>query len=213
MNNLIRNLTIRGGSQDLADGQWVIVTARWILVASALMLALIAPASLGELRVQLLLVLALAVFNFGLHAQLLRKRPAIVAVAYLASAADLAVITGIVVSQGGFRSDLYVFYFPAVIAFAIAFEPLVTYLYTAALVVIYASIATLTAPSGSGPEDLLTRCGMLAAVAVCAQLYWRVEAARRTGFSVTSDPGVPLPIPTSPAAVSAAEPLRGATQS
>ena len=82
MNTLIRSLATRSGGEDMAGGQWVIVTARWILVASALMLALISPASLGELRVQLLLVLALAVFNFGLHAQLLRRRPAVAAVAY-----------------------------------------------------------------------------------------------------------------------------------
>lgn len=40
--------------RDLADGQYVIVTARWILVTAGLLLALWLPGSLAELRLRIL---------------------------------------------------------------------------------------------------------------------------------------------------------------
>src|SRR5919109_3024289 len=94
--------TLSASADDLAQGQIVVVVARWILVLAGLVLALWNPAPIGELRAQVAAVLLLAVANFYLHAQLLRRRPVIDAVAYAASAADLAVITFLVVLQGGF---------------------------------------------------------------------------------------------------------------
>src|SRR5262245_58241982 len=83
-------------------GQLVIVVARWILVLAGLMLAAWNPAKVGDLRLQLLVLLALAVANFFLHAQLLMRRPVQDVVVYAASAADVTVITTLVLSQHGF---------------------------------------------------------------------------------------------------------------
>ena len=62
--------------EDLAHGQIVIVTFRWIMVAAGFVFALWNPEPVAELRVQILVILALAVANFYLHAQVLRRRPA-----------------------------------------------------------------------------------------------------------------------------------------
>src|SRR5215212_11525893 len=72
-------------SEVTADGQSVIVVARWVLVLSGLVLALWNPGAIGEIRLQVLALLLLAVGNFYLHAQLLMHRPAINAIAYAAS--------------------------------------------------------------------------------------------------------------------------------
>ena len=61
-------------SEDLAQGQIVIVSARWILVIAGLVLTLWAPDKIGTLRIQLMVLLILAVANFYLHAQLLMRK-------------------------------------------------------------------------------------------------------------------------------------------
>jgi hypothetical protein len=167
-----------GGAEDLALGQGVIVAARWLLVASGLGLAVIAPPSAGTLRTQVLLILALAVCNFALQAQLLRRRRTLAAVAYAASAADIAIITALVVAAGGFGSGLYVFYFPAVLALSVAFPLALTVGYVAAVLAATLGVAWLTMPAGAEP-DLLIRCLMIAAVALCGVVYADIERRRR----------------------------------
>ena len=110
--------------EDLMYGQSVIVSARWILVVSGLFLALWNPGPMSELRVQILFILLLAVANFYLQAQLLMQKPANSGVVYFASAADLAVISVMVILGGGFESNVYVFYFPALLALSVAFSPM-----------------------------------------------------------------------------------------
>jgi hypothetical protein len=170
-------------SVDLAHGQIVIVAARWILVIVGLALALWAPDAIGQLRVQILVLLALAVANFYLHAQVLMRRPAIDMVTYAASAADIAVITSIILVEGGFDSNIYVFYFPAILAFSVAFPTVMTALYTVGATFLYAVIClgslafndTFEADS----QVLITRLLMLVAIAVCGNQYWRIERERR----------------------------------
>src|SRR3972149_7862445 len=76
--------------EDLAHGQIVIVTFRWIMVAAGFVFALWNPEPVAELRVQILVILALAVANFYLHAQVLRRRPALELVIYAARGGDVA---------------------------------------------------------------------------------------------------------------------------
>lgn len=182
--------------EDLALGQSVIVAARWLLVAAGLALALIAPASPELLRAQVACVLLLAVCNFGLQAQILRRQPTLAAIAYAASAADIAIITGLVALNGGFASGLYVFYLPAILALAVAFPPGITVAYVAATIVLYLAIAAPAMPAG-GEEQLLIRCLALVAVAVCGTVYSGIEASRRRG-----DLGVSKAIEPAPAEVS-----------
>ena len=172
---------------DLAHGQIVSVAARWILVGAGLLLALWSPASLGPLRLQVLVLLLIAVANFYLHAQILRKRIAFAGIAYLASAADLAVITTLVLTQGGFDSNLWVFYFPAVLALSVAFPPALTALFTGATVIVYGLVCFFDSSVFWAPENepaVLVRLLMIGAVAVCGAIYRQIEADRRRAMAI-----------------------------
>jgi len=173
-----------GDEGDLAHGQMVIVAARWILVTAGLVLALWNPASIGPLRLQVLVLLLIAVANFFLHSQLLRKRGAVSGTAYLASAADLGVITLLVATQGGFDSNLFVFYFPAMLALSVAFRPELTAAYGGATIALYGLICFQSIGLDTTSEQIQTifvRMLMIAAVAVCGALYQRIEQDRRAG--------------------------------
>ena len=171
-------------SDDLAHGQVVIITARWILVLAGLLLALWNPGEVLDLRIQVMTILALSGANFYLHSQLLTKRPVLAPVAYAASAADIAVISLIILSQGGFLSNVYVFYFPAVLALSVAFRTEVTFAFAASAIAIYGLIALEAfthpgVPVGEMAIVMVTRMLMLAAVAVCGNAFWRIERDRR----------------------------------
>lgn len=170
-------------ADDLAFGQTVIVMARWILVLAGFLLALWNPGKLTELQVILGLVLVLAVCNFFLHARLLAKQPHVenAPVAYATSIADIAIISIIVAAVGGARSSLYIFYYPAILGFSVAFRPAVTYLLAGAAMATYAVIVLSTATlTDAALQAALVQLLMMAAVAVCGSVYWRIERDRRT---------------------------------
>jgi len=74
-------------------------------------------------------------------------RPAIDRVVYAASAADLAVVTTLVISQNGYSSPVFVFYFAAVLGLSVAFPTVLTALYTSAVVVVYGIVCLSTTDS------------------------------------------------------------------
>ena len=164
--------------QDLEHGQIVIIAARWVLVAAGLMLAVWNPAGLDDLRMQIVLILGLAGANFYLHAQILMQKPVAPAIAVGASAADIAVISLLVATQGGYDSNLFVFYFPALLALSVAFRPAVTFVLAGGAVSLYGIIAASTLADVDG-QSVLTRMLMFAGVAVCGAAYWRIEKRRR----------------------------------
>ena len=168
-------------SEDLAHGQIVIVTARWILVFAGLLLALWNSTDVSQLRVQILFILALAFANFYLHAQILMRRPAISSVIYAASAADLTVISVNVLSSGGFESQTFAFYFPALLVLSVAFPGAMTLLYTGATVGFYSLVGLGAIAFADGDlQTLVIRDLMLIGVAVCGSLYLRMESRRRS---------------------------------
>ncbi len=167
--------------EDLMYGQSVIVSARWILVVSGLFLALWNPGPMSELRLQILFILLLAVANFYLQAQRLMKKPASSGVVYFASAADLAVISVMVILGGGFESNVYVFYFPALLALSVAFSPASTLFFAGGAAAFYTFISLGSALFGDiDIQVLIARLIMMTAVAVCGQIYWRIERDRRS---------------------------------
>jgi hypothetical protein len=174
-----------------AEGQIVVVVARWILVVAGLLLALWDPGKIGELRLQVAVLLLLAVGNFALHLQLLRRHPVAEAVAYAASGADLAAITLLVIAQGGLASNLYVFYFTALLACSVAFPLTATLLFAGAAILTYGAAGLATAASDADLLALVTRLLMLAGVAACGAIYHWLEARRRTARlapAVDADP-------------------------
>ena len=165
-------------SQDLMDGQGILVTARWILVVAGLLLALWNPDALGELKVEIGLILTLAVANFFLHVQMLREQPPKKWVAYLASGADIAAITAIVFVSGGADSGLYTFYFPALIAIAVAFPVGASLALSAGAIGLY-GLVLATGMGGSDESLLVVRLVMMVAVVVCGVVYRNIERERR----------------------------------
>ena len=165
-------------SEDLFFGQTVIVWARWILIGTGLLLSFWGPKDLFVLQIQLAVLIALAFGNFYLHVQLLRGHPSIDSVVYGASAADLTVVTALVVVQQGFPSPVFIFYFAAVLGFSVAFPTRLTAIYAAAAIAVYGLVCLATANVSDYPA-IFTRLLMIAAVAVCGNLFARNETHRR----------------------------------
>ena len=165
-------------AQDLMDGQGILVTARWILVVAGLLLALWNPDALGELKVEIGLIMTLAVANFFLHVQMLREQPPRKWVAYLGSAADIVAITAIVFVSGGAESGLYTFYFPALIAIAVAFPVGASLVLSAGAIGLY-GLVSAAGMGGSDDPLLVVRLVMMVAVVVCGVVYRNIERERR----------------------------------
>jgi len=165
-------------SEDLAFGQTVLVWARWILIGTGLVLSFWSPTDLFILQVQLAAIIALAFGNFYLHVQLLRGHPAIDNVVYAASVGDIVVVTAMVLAQGGFQSPVFIFYFAAVVGISVAFPTVLTAGYTAVVLGVYGMICLATASADDYPA-VFTRLLMIAAVAICGNLFARNESHRR----------------------------------
>lgn len=165
-------------SEDLAYGQTVLVWARWILIGTGLLLSFWSPKDLTTLQIQLAAIIALAFGNFYLHVQLLRGHPALDNVVYGASLADISVVTAIVLVQTGFASPVFIFYFAVIVGISVAFPTWLTAGYTSLVIGIYGIISLVTAPAEDYPV-VFTRLLMIAAVAVCGNVFARGESKRR----------------------------------
>lgn len=165
-------------SEDLVFGQAVLVWARWILIGTGLLLSFWNPSGLFILQVQLAVIIALAFGNFYLHVQLLRGHPALDNIVYAASIGDLFVVTSMVLVQGGYTSAVFVFYFAAVVGISVAFPTVLTTGYTVIVIGVYGIICLSTAGSADYPA-IFTRLLMIAAIAVCGNLFARNESHRR----------------------------------
>lgn len=165
-------------SEDLAYGQTVLVWARWILIGTGLLLSFWSPKDLTTLQVQLAAIIALAFGNFYLHVQLLRGHPALDNVVYAASLADISVVTALVLVQNGYPSPVFIFYFAAIVGISVAFPTWMTMGYTGIVLGVYGIICLATAPTAELPA-VFTRLLMIAAVALCGNVFARSEAKRR----------------------------------
>jgi hypothetical protein len=188
----VRSATVRKAEkrqerdEDLFYGQPVIVTARWIFVVSGLILAFWNAETVGSLRLQLFVIFLVAIENFYVHAQLLTGKPVKSHVVYISSAADLFLISILILFQGGFESNLYVFYFPAIAALSVAFSTQLTAEYTAGTIAAYATFCILhicildnCITDKDANLIIISRLLMIAAVAFCGNRYWQIERSRR----------------------------------
>lgn len=164
----------------LAESQMVIIVARWVLVLSGLFLTLCdtQSVSMNTIRFEIMVILLLAVSNFYLVAQVLTKRRTLDFVLYGMGIADLAVITLIIIAQKGFASNVYTFYFPAMLAFSVVFPTIELYMFLCATVGVYGFVGLLTLQTTDDLQTLVIRLLMLAAVAVCGNYFARIERNR-----------------------------------
>lgn len=105
--------------------------------------------------------------------QCVRRRPTLTVVARAASVGDILVVALLVASQGGLLSDLYIFFFPALLAISVAFSTRVTAVLTALAIALYSLLAGMSV--GYGAEVLLLRVAVFAGVAVVGNAYWRLH--------------------------------------
>jgi len=170
-----------GISDDLRYGQIVIVAARWMLVLSAFVLLLYRSDKINELVFGVVGLLGIAVANFWLHTKILRKQCVEPEWVYLASAADIAVISLMTWLQGGIWSRVFPYYYPAVLCYVLVFRSGITMFFTATVVGAYAVLAAMSSPPMQAADDqvLMARLLAIAGVAFVAGRYRVVEEGRR----------------------------------
>jgi len=180
--------------EDLFYGQVVVILARWFLILAGVVLALWTATSVEAVVLPIGFMIVLMGMNFYLHGRYLMRQPVQAPLVYLSSAVDLIVITLIVVfwTQGrgtGLASPFFVFYYPALLAFALIFPLAMTLLFTAAAVWLY-TVVSLGDPwrwlgllDSADTQVLVARLISLVAVAVVANYYARVEAERRDAYA------------------------------
>ena len=171
-----------------ADGQLVIIIARWILIIGALVLTLWNPSglpdgSLWKLQAQIGLLLVYAVVNFFLHAQYLRQGPGLSSIAYMTSATDLALISFVILIQGQIDSSVFVFYLPALLGLSVAFDKRIAATYTALVLAGYLFVALVgvTGVTQGEFQELIVRLIMMAGVAFVGGLFRHIEDQRDSG--------------------------------
>src|SRR5579859_4586781 len=162
-------------SPELASGQMIIVVARWLLVLTGLLVTLWNPDPLPRLRVEIGVILLVAIANFVMHAQLLRRRQTLELVAAAASFGDLLVISSLIGLQGGFNSNVFVFYFPALLAIAVAFPTAEAFALGAVGICLGLSAFGVGAPDTT---PVLLRGIAMAGVLVMGNAYWRLHRDR-----------------------------------
>ena len=174
--------------EDLTDGQTVIITARWILILSAWVLVLWQPGqiAIGQLQLQIVLLMAYTIGNFFLTIQWMKHSETMPMMVYASMIADLSLVTILVLALGGFDSNLYVFYFPALFALSVTFPKPVAVTYALVALGAYGFIALADASGPPGlttaeAQSIVTRLIIMAGVAFCAGLYRSLEADRRAG--------------------------------
>jgi hypothetical protein len=169
---------------ETAQGQMILVVARWVLVIAGLGLVLWNPGPLDTLRFKILFLLLLAAGNFYLGSQVLRRKPMSRWIVYAASLADILIISLIIISESGFDSNTYIFYYPAILAISVVFSMIGTALYAGGAVLIYSFISLLSMPLNEGNlQVLVTRVLMIVAVAVIGALYREMERKREQRIS------------------------------
>jgi hypothetical protein len=127
-------------------------------------------------------VLAIAAANFWLHTRILLKQPVETSRVYLASAADMAVISVLVALQGGLASKAFVFYYPAVLCVALVFPRRVTVTLTMGVLALYTVLCLAANPPMRLEGDervLIARLLTLLAVAFVGHRYQEIEQERR----------------------------------
>ena len=181
-----RRTNEKASAEDIYFGQVVANWARWSIIGAALMLVLWTSADTLRLVLGVLPIVGLMVVNFYLHGRCLASQPANGALVAIASAIDIALITGLILlwpSGSALGGGLFVLYFPALVAFAFIMRPRISIGFTACVLGIYALAAVTSDPgilaSMEAIETLVARLITLAAVGILAAYFWRVQRRRR----------------------------------
>ena len=194
----IRNVA-QESAEDIFFGQVVLNWARWFIIAGGVFLILWTETSELKMVIGILPLVALMAFNFFLHGRYWAQQPANPALITLASLADIAVITGIILfwsEPGGLASQFFIMYYPVVLAFAFVMPRTAAVPYTILALAAYVAVCVLADASTSpdvasmaltqaGPvKVLIARVITLGAMGALGTYYWRVQRNRRRAVAV-----------------------------
>ena len=173
-------------AEDIFFGQIVLIWARWFFILAGAVLALWSAKTVPELTATILLVAALMAFNFLVHGRYLLERPANRLLLTALGVLDLIIVTALVLGwkgQGGLQSELFIFYYPLVFAFALVFPPPITAAYTLVVLGMYTAVCGWVDPAFiwdvGKVETLVMRLVTLAAMGGLGTYYWRIQRTRR----------------------------------
>jgi hypothetical protein len=174
---------------DLRYGLIVIIWARWSIVIFAFILRLYRATEIPILVITIIGLLAVALINFALHVRILSKQAPKIRWVYLASIADMCLISLITGLEGGLNTHIFLYYYPAVLGFALVFPGKITTWLTIGVMVLYSGICLLfsePAMKFDGDEAILIfRLMSLLGVAVVGNRYRFVEGQRRAKAAET----------------------------
>jgi hypothetical protein len=176
---------------DLRYGLIVIIWARWSIVIFAFILRLYRATEVSMLIVTIIGLLAVALLNFALHIRILSKQAVPAKWVYLASIADLFLISLITGLEGGLHTHIFLYYYPAVLGFALVFPGKITTWLTIGVMVLYSGICLLFSDPAlrfDGDEAILIfRLMSLLGVSVVGNRYRFVEGLRRAKAAETRE--------------------------
>lgn len=161
------------------------VTMRWFLLAVALFMMLYRPGAGGvAIGGVLLLIACVTAVNSYVSWRLQTGASMPRGVALGAGFFDAASITTAIGLTDGFRNDSYLFYYPALLAFAVVFGARWSIAYLLLTMPAYALVATTTHDSFNAgvafdQKRLVVRLATMAVVVLLANLIVRIERHRR----------------------------------
>ena len=174
---------------DLRYGLIVIIWARWSIVIFAFILRLYRATEIPMLVITIIGLLAVALINFALHVRILSKQAPKIRWVYLASIADMCLISLITGLEGGLNTHIFLYYYPAVLGFALVFPGKITTWLTIGVMVLYYGICLFFSEPPmkfDGDEAILIfRLMSLLGVAVVGNRYRFVEGQRRAKAAET----------------------------
>lgn len=163
-----------------AEGQTLIIIARWVLIVLGLLLILADAqnVSFNVIRFEVVVILLLALSNFYLVTQVLTKKNSLHAAVYIASLFDIAVVTAIIIAQGGFESNAFTFYFPALLAFSLALPMGQLVTLVGVTISVYGLVGMFSLNSIDDLQVMVIRLMMLASIAFCGSYFADLEQKR-----------------------------------
>ena len=172
--------------EDIFFGQVVLIWARWFVIAAGVIYALWMSTSTEQLSLAILPLVIIIGINFFVHGRFLMEKPINQTLLLGLSVIDLVIVTIVVLfgpGQRGINSDLFVFYYPLLIAFSFVFSQRTTAVYTISTLFVYVLVCVLLDPIAiiTGPvlEIMVMRVVTMAAVGSLGTYYWRIQRDRR----------------------------------
>ena len=173
-------------AEDIFFGQVVIIWARWFVIAAGFIYVLWQASDTSQLSKAIMPLILVMAVNFFVHGRFLMEKPINQTLLLALSFVDLLVVTVVILmgtNQVGINSQLFIFYYPFLVAFAFVFPQTMTSIYTIVALLAYLIVCLVLDPSlvNNGPafETLVMRLITMAAVGGLGTYYWRIQRNRR----------------------------------